>query len=425
MKKDYLLYFVFKSFSLISFVFTTPILLSGLGDSEFGVWSTISSFITWILVLDFGIGNYLRNRVSELSITDPSHEIIKEYAKGLIISASVAVAVCISLMGATVFINWQDLLGISSSGPDPFLPITCIILFTSFSFVSNLIFFYYYGLQKSYLVALMQSSSHLLFIFTAVLLNAYQEMSLLRISIAFGLSQVLPGALASIRFFAKNDLPKYLRPLPSMRDSSLFLKIGGRFFLIQLTALILFSTDKVLLANLFGPSKVTDYEIVFRVFSLCVLFQSLLLTPAWGKYSRDYFSGRLSLVRKQLIFHGMIFALLTLVTLVLGFFMNPILSVWVGETVQSETFIVALLIYVILMIWNNVYAILLNATNNIDLTFKISIVVVVLNLPISYSLAQTELREVGVILGTILCLLPAAIFTPIQTYYLLRAKDNA
>lgn len=418
MKKNFLLYFIFKSFSLVSFVFSTPILLKGMGDESFGVWSTISSFMTWILVLDFGVGNYLRNRVSELESKGKSEDSLKEYAYGLLISFCSTIVVALFLLGITILIDWKVFLGIETQDIDPILAVIFIVIFTSFSFISNLIFFYLYGLQKAFLVALMQSSSHLAFIISAAMLKEFEVMSLASVSFAFGICQILPGTIASVKIIFSRRFLNHFRGFPGLKHVSNYLKIGGKFFIIQLTALILFSTDKILLSNLFGPRVVTDYEIVFRVFSLGLLFQSLLLTPAWGKYSQDFFAGRLDLVRSQLKFHLFVFFSLSIVLVMLGFFMNEILGLWVHQQVSREWFIFAVMFYALLMIWNNVFAIFLNATNNIDLTFRICLAVMVFNLPISYYLAKTQLKEIGIILGTILSLLPAAVLTPIQVFRL-------
>lgn len=423
MKKMELHYFIFKSFSLISFVFTTPLLLEGLGPSAFGVWSTISSFITWILVLDFGVGNYLRNRVTELSVKNENEQALIEYAKGLLVSTVVAAGVAVVLLGVSFLIDWSNLLGIKHHDLNPFLSIVCIIIFTSLSFVSNLIYFYYYGLQRASLVALMQSSGHLLFIFLIYVLGKNNEMTLFATTLAFGGSQLIPGTIASIKFFLQKKVKIQVSDLLNFSDSSVF-KTGGKFFFIQLTALILFSTDKILLANIFGPAKVTEYEIIFRVLSLSVLFQSLLLTPAWGKYSESFFSNRMGTVKRQLKFHLCIFFFLGGASVTLGYFMNPILALWLGEMVDNKIFITALVIYFILVVWNNVFATFLNASNNIDLTFRICLFVIVFNLPASYLFAMTSLQETGIILGTILSLLPAALLTPIQTFMIINSRSR-
>lgn len=48
---------------ILSFVYV-PLALSYLGDERYGVWATISSFVSWLSLCDIGIGNGLKNNLS-------------------------------------------------------------------------------------------------------------------------------------------------------------------------------------------------------------------------------------------------------------------------------------------------------------------------------------------------------------------------
>ena len=61
--------YLVKGASLIIGFFTTPAYMEYFSDKRvLGVWFTIISVLTWILYFDFGIGNGLRNRVTETLI---------------------------------------------------------------------------------------------------------------------------------------------------------------------------------------------------------------------------------------------------------------------------------------------------------------------------------------------------------------------
>jgi O-antigen/teichoic acid export membrane protein len=423
MKVEFLLYFIFKSFALVSFVLSTPVLLGELGEGDFGIWSTLNSFVTWVLVLDFGVGNFLRNKISELTTQEKHEEIFEHLTSSLLITGIIATGVFCVLTLISYLIDWNSLLGLATARTDIFLCVFYIVLFTSGSFVTNLIYFYFYGKQKSHVVAILQSLTHGLFILCIYIVSKISHLTLSNVSLIYGLTLVSPGLVASYLILRKNKTFMKLtlkNPTQGLRD---YVSIGGRFFFIQITALILFSTDKILLSHLFGPQTVSTYEIVFKVFSMALLFQSLLLTPSWGKYSRDFFANNIPAIKSNLKFHLMLFGLLMIGLIVLVFLLNPIIRIWLHKEINNPMLIWSMMIFVGVMVWNNVFAIFLNATNHIDLTFKICIIVSILNVPLSYFLAtQTPLGESGIVWGTIICLLPAGLLTPIQTLNILRKK---
>lgn len=55
----------FKIASSFLSIITVPLLLSILGIENYGTWVTLTAFIGWINMFDFGVGYSLRNRVSE------------------------------------------------------------------------------------------------------------------------------------------------------------------------------------------------------------------------------------------------------------------------------------------------------------------------------------------------------------------------
>ena len=62
---------IFKGASILISLILVPLTLSYLTSYEYGVWLTLSSVMTWIYVLDIGLGNGLRNRLSEaLALND-------------------------------------------------------------------------------------------------------------------------------------------------------------------------------------------------------------------------------------------------------------------------------------------------------------------------------------------------------------------
>ena len=63
--KNIVLLLAFNLVNFVSTILLVPLILDYLGPVQYGVWLTISSVLTWFSFLDFGIGNGLRNKLSE------------------------------------------------------------------------------------------------------------------------------------------------------------------------------------------------------------------------------------------------------------------------------------------------------------------------------------------------------------------------
>ena len=70
-KKNIIASLLVKMLSIIISLLLVPVTLNYLNSYEYGVWLTLSSILVWINYFDIGLGNGLRNRLTEaLAIGD-------------------------------------------------------------------------------------------------------------------------------------------------------------------------------------------------------------------------------------------------------------------------------------------------------------------------------------------------------------------
>jgi hypothetical protein len=60
----------YRAGATIVSIITVPVLINHMGLEVFGVWSTLIAFASWLALLDFGIANSLRNKVTDALATD-------------------------------------------------------------------------------------------------------------------------------------------------------------------------------------------------------------------------------------------------------------------------------------------------------------------------------------------------------------------
>ena len=62
-KKNIIILFVLHVFNFFSIMALVPVTIDYLGKVEYGIWLTLASILSWLINLDFGIGNGLRNKL--------------------------------------------------------------------------------------------------------------------------------------------------------------------------------------------------------------------------------------------------------------------------------------------------------------------------------------------------------------------------
>ena len=147
----YKLLTIFVSFLLV------PILVNLLGKGHYGLWVTISSILSWVVIFDFGLGLGLRNNLVK-TISN------KDYAnsKSLITSAFVAVSIIfISIMLILLIFNqylsWNSILNflnLTMSSLEKILRL--FIIGFSLIFIFQLINNLYYAIHDSSNVELIR-----------------------------------------------------------------------------------------------------------------------------------------------------------------------------------------------------------------------------------------------------------------------------
>ncbi len=131
-KKNIIASLLVKMLSIIISLLLVPVTLNYLNSYEYGVWLTLSSILVWINYFDIGLGNGLRNRLTEaLAIGD--------YEKGRIyISTTFAILLILMLTIYLLyaflqhFISWKSILNISTNHAFTDLNYLVLIVFAFF-----------------------------------------------------------------------------------------------------------------------------------------------------------------------------------------------------------------------------------------------------------------------------------------------------
>lgn len=416
---------VYKGISMALSLVYVPVVLNYLGDYKYGVWASILNILSWISYFDLGIGNGLRNRLSEsLASSTPriSPKVLVSSAYAILMGVVAIVAVVCGV--AIAFVDWPALLSAWNVDESLLCVVELSFLGMCFSFVLTLCNSVYYALQKAQVVNLISVCQQAVMLLSVWLLSLTGTSSLTAVAVFYVLSNILVYGVFTVYVFARN---RSLAPSPRCCSREVAKDVGGlgiMFFVAQIATLVLFTTDNLIVSNLFGPEQVTVYATANKVFTVLPSLFAALVVPLWSKTTVDYARGDIVEIRASLSKMRRLFAVATMGVIIMVVAFKPVVQLWLGRDLGFENSLVILMgVYAVIYMWNAIYSQIVNGLALVGFIAAIAFVQLVVNIPLSIFLASScGLGVNGVLLGTIIAMLIHSVTYP---FYCKRALDRA
>jgi len=328
--------FAVKGGALVVSLLSMPAFMRYFKDEAIlGLWFTILSLLSWILTFDLGIGSGLRNRlVAVLAIDDRTA--IKKYVSSayLVIGAISATAT-----GAAIilfrFVNWNVVFNISPQAvPAATLNRVVVIVFAGImlQMFARLISSVLYAMQKSALNNLLTLiGSVLIYLYVLIVRPADVASGLTAMAIVYVLAINAPSLAATAVIFSRQL--KGCQPDVRFYDRHLakdIMKLGGMFFWIQMTYIVIAASNEYLITWLTGPENVVDYQIYNRLFTLIGTLFYLALTPIWSAVTKAQAEKNFAWIRRLYRRLKSISLLAMAGEFALILFLQPAINVWLG-----------------------------------------------------------------------------------------------
>lgn len=404
-KKNILGSIFIKGLDSVIYLLLVPVTLGYLNPYEYGIWLTLNSILMWINSFDVGLGNGMRNKLAA-ALARGDKELGRIYV-------STTFLMLIVLMGTVIFIgtivepfiNWYDIL---SASPESVHNLSMIVYVSFGIFCLNFIFKFignvYLALQLPAINNLLVVSGHLIALVVIYILTlttvgnlfyvalVYSIAPLLVYLIAFPITfkKIYPYLAPSIKYFRK----QYLKDL---------FNIGIQFFLLQLSAILLFSFANILISHMFGPEKVTPYNIAYRYFSVVLMGMNLIMAPIWSATTDAYEKGDIEWIKKAKKKTRQVLIMVTVGIGVMIGFSEWIYQLWVGSKVHIPFVLSALIgCYVSIIIWSMSYSSFLNGLGKLRVQTINTVIIAILFIPLCGFLGKLYGIQ-GIVIG--MCIL--------------------
>lgn len=426
-KKSIFKMFLNKGLSIILSMMYVPLFLDCLDKTRYGIWIAIMGLINWIGFLDIGIGQGLRNL---LSVSLAKNDM--PTAKKLVSTAYISVGTIFTTIMVVFLLiyNWVDWYKIVNAPSDISNEINLLILLVVIIMCVNFIlgvlksvFFAFQEPQKISDMSLYTQAISLLVVYIFYLSG--QAESLLPIGITLTIVPCAVYFVYSIIFFRG----KYRQVSPSFKcfDKKYIKKIlvlGGGFFFIQISNLLCFQSNELLISNIISPDVVGEYHVIYKYVSLLMFAFTIIVTPFWSATTEAYVKKDIAWIRnseKKLlkVWFAFIFAGVAMVLFSPVFF-----NIWIKDRLEIDKIAVIMLtIYLLMQMYSNIYLSFINGIGKIRLQLYTCIALPFLYIPTAIYLGKIYGIS-GFITAGIIIMLVNTILYKIQYHKIINAINE-
>lgn len=281
---------LYKVFAMFLSFYAVRLSLDYLGINNFGIWSVILSILNWIVFFDFGIANGVKNKVAQSRAVNNVDKTRALISTGYIALFAFCFLTYSLLFALSSYIDWQAVFSSQLYSNDFFVTLIRLSLFfILFNFWLTLINQLVNAYQQSSLTVFSQFCSLVISVILLLYISNIYGANLLYMALIYGVSISTGNLIITFKFFKQHQVIRpYLKSFSIIHVKSIF-ALGGRFFILQLIVLFILSTDKILIANLLGVEAVSSYEVIYRYFSLLLVFHTLINAPLWPMYTDAYY----------------------------------------------------------------------------------------------------------------------------------------
>jgi O-antigen/teichoic acid export membrane protein len=391
-KKNIFISLIVKGGSLATGFILVPITINYINPTTYGIWITLSSVIGWFSFFDIGFGNGLRNKFAE-SVANNNHLLARKYVSTTYAILALIIAATLGLFFVVHrFVDWAKVLNAPAIMSED-LNKTALIVFSFFcmTFVLSLLNTVLKANQEPSKASILELLGNILALGGIFVLTKTTSGSLIYLALTLSLAPVIILILGSIYIYKG----KYKQYAPSFSHVDFNLtkdltSLGLKFFIMQLSAVIVYNTQNMIISHLFGPEEVTTYTISYKVFNIPIMLFTIVSLPLWSAFTEAYIKKDFTWIKDVLKKMNQFWYLSILLTVVIYFTFPFIVKVWIGDQIQVPVLLsLILVIYVLSHIWMSIYITFLNGSGKIKLQFYCSIFSTLLNIPLSIFLGKT------------------------------------
>jgi O-antigen/teichoic acid export membrane protein len=342
---------------------------SYLGAERYGAWATIASLVGWAALADFGVGSHLTTAVAAARGREDVAEARSAISSAFFLLCGIALCGLALTALARRVVPWERVLNVESGraiaevGPAVVLCLAGAWLGLPLTVADRTYTSYQEGAAAN-AWAMVASGTTL----GALVLASRTAGGLVAVAGLVTCAALLVRGLGAASLFGLRH-PELRPRLADLTSSNVSRVVAGsgEFFLVQIAALVLFSTDNVIIAQVLGAEAVTPYAVAWRLFAIPNLALTAAFPYLWVAYSEALARGdRGWVVRIARLSVWASTAVAAALSLPLVLYGQPIIRAWAGaEAVPPAATLAWMAAWNVVLAPANAVVCLLNAMGRI------------------------------------------------------------
>lgn len=415
---------VFRSGAIASSFISFTMLIKYLDSETFGIWMTVLSILNWFTVFDLGIGNGIRNKLSELDYHSAAEKSQQIVIASFLILGLFTIFITATLIVMNYYISWQSVLNSTKYSSQLLRNLIFIVIFiTMFNFWLNFINIVYAAKHQTHYVNAAKFISNLFLLFIISHMFSTPVLNLPH----FAFWYLFSGTIGSLILIS---LYKWSWPLKvttaNFKEVYSYLGLGLHFFIIQICGMLIFTTDRILITQMLGPEFVPQFEIFQKLFSVFIILHSILLAPLWSLFASAKAESDEYWMTKEIYKQLKYFMIISVLVSICAFVSPYIITNWLGDEFRyQKTLPILFGLQIVLFMWNSIFSIVLNGLSDTKVQLLTSMITASLNIPLSILFCNYLVLDIaGVVLGTVVCLFISGITLFTRTRHMFKNHNE-
>jgi O-antigen/teichoic acid export membrane protein len=282
----------------VSVIVSLRIALPYLLPERFGILSTITTLAVFLAFADLGIPNGLVSQVAQLKALGDRTALAQLIGNGLalLVVIGAAIAALLAVLSWVLPLEMIFKGANAASLQEARLALVVFSLLFGISVPLGALQRIYVGLQEGYTAHLITIPFNLAGLGILFFLPSLHAGIAAFLFATWGM-QVIAGAPLLFVLMRRRLLRRPTRGWLRGAETRGLLAAGGVFLVLQVAALLGWSSDNLFISAILGPAAVASYVVVQRMFMILSVPLSIISTPLWSAYSSAAASGDWDFIR--------------------------------------------------------------------------------------------------------------------------------
>ena len=415
--RNSILSLVYKAFSMGLSLISAPLLLGILGNYKYGVYSSALSIVSWIYYFDLGIGNGLRFKLTGYLAKNDEEGSKKTVTVAYVLVSAIMLIAVIFVIGFLSFFSADKFFKINSIDENINIILIISFAFAGLNFILSLVNNVLLAVQESSKVNFFSLLAQAFFIIGLLFYKKWGISLILLVSIAEACSQAIKNIIETIYVYKKYPNLKPSRKAIDFSYSNGIMSFGIKMFALQMSALVLNSTDNLLILKLFGAAAVTPYSFLYKYFGMINNVYVILIGPLMSAYTMAFAKKDYKWIKLTFKKSMFLYAIVFVGTITALFVFKPFAKIWLQKDLNFDNNLIVLTaIYFLMLMFSHNFSSFVNGIGVVNETTFAVIIQAIINIPASIFFAKyCSMGVNGIIMGSIVSIIISNIVYPYIT----------